>query len=420
MITEHSVDEEASKAVLGDVAEFVRGINFKPDDVVPLNSAGSVACMRTKNVQSELALEDVWAVPERFVRRPEQILRRGDILVSSANSWNLVGKCCWIPDLPWRASFGGFVSLLRADPAKVDPRFLFHWFSSDRIQATLRSFGQQTTNISNLNVDRSLKLPFPLPPLAEQRRIATILDKAKALQAKRSAALAKIGILPQSIFFELFGDPATNPKSFPKKRLASLVRDDDTINYGVVQPGDDVADGVPLVRVGDLLEGRVSHRALKRISSAIEKKYKRSRLRGDEILVSCVGSTGVVALADESVKGFNIARAVARIPLAEKTNRLFMASYLKTDFVQRYFTNELRTVSQPTLNIKQLSETLVVLPPIELQREFARRIGAVEKLKSAQRASLAKLDALFSSLQYRAFRGKPEDQQSGLTSEKFN
>jgi type I restriction enzyme S subunit len=249
-------------------------------------------------------------------------------------------------------------------------------------------------------------LEIPLPPLAEQRRIAEVLDRAEALRSKRRAALAQLDSLTQSLFLDLFGDPATNPKGFPKKPLASLVRDDDTINYGVVQPGDDLDEGVPLVRVGDLIEGKVRHSELKRIAPSIEAAYKRSRLRGDEILVSCVGSIGVVALANESVKGFNIARAVARIPLAETTCRLFMAAYLSTDFVQRYFTNELRTVSQPTLNIKQLSETAVVLPPIQSQREFARRVTAVEALKTAQRASLAELDALFATLQHRAFRGE--------------
>ncbi|MGH9852369.1 MAG: restriction endonuclease subunit S, partial [Blastocatellia bacterium] len=249
-------------------------------------------------------------------------------------------------------------------------------------------------------------LVLALPPLTEQRRIAEVLDRAEALRAKRRAALAQLDSLSQSLFLDLFGDPATNSKGFPKKALNSLVRGDDTINYGVVQPGNDLDEGVPLVRVGDLIDGKVKHADLKRIAPSIEATYKRSRLRGDEILVSCVGSIGVVALADESVKGFNIARAVARIPLAETTSRIFMAAYLKTDFVQRYFTNELRTVSQPTLNIKQLSETLVVLPPIELQREFARRVLAVEKLKSAQRASLAEMDALVASLQHRAFRGE--------------
>ncbi len=92
-------------AKLGDVAEFVRGINFKPEDVVPVGTPGSVACMRTKNVQAELDVSDTWAVAESFVKREAQILRDGDVLVSSANSWNLVGKCCWIPALPWQSKF---------------------------------------------------------------------------------------------------------------------------------------------------------------------------------------------------------------------------------------------------------------------------------------------------------------------------
>ena len=261
------------------------------------------------------------------------------------------------------------------------------------------------TTLPIVSKSRFAELTIPVPPLAEQRRIADVLDQTEALRAKRRAALAQLNSLTQSLFLDLFGDPATNPRGFPKKPLASLVRDDDTINYGVVQPGDDLDEGVPLVRVGDLIGGKVRHSDLKRIAPSIEAAYKRSRLRGNEILVSCVGSVGVIALADESVKGFNIARAVARIPLAETTSRLFMAAYLSTDFVQRYFTNELRTVSQPTLNIKQLAETTVVLPPIELQRDFARRVGVVEKLETAQRASLAELDALFATLQHRAFRG---------------
>jgi type I restriction enzyme S subunit len=396
----------STEVELGNIATFVRGITFKPDDVVPVGAPGSVACMRTKNVQAELDLSDVWGIPEAFVRRDDQYLIPGDMLVSSANSWNLVGKCCWVPSLPWRSTFGGFISVLRPVPEEIDPRYLFRWFASDRTQATVRSFGQQTTNISNLNVGRCLKLKLPLPPLPEQRRIAEILDKVDTLRAKRRAALAQLDTLNQSIFLDMFGDPATNPRGFPKKQLAELVRADDTINYGVVQPGDDLDEGVPLVRVGDLMEGTVRHSKLKRIAPSIEAPYRRSRLRGDEILVSCVGSIGVVALANESVKGFNIARAVARIPLAETTNRIFVASYLCTDFVQRYFTSELRTVSQPTLNIKQLSETTVALPPISLQRDFARRATAVETLKTAHSSSLAELDAFFTTLQHRAFRGE--------------
>lgn len=394
------------KVTLGDVAGFIRGINFKPDDVQPVDAPGVVACMRTKNVQAELDLTDVWGVEEHFVRREDQFLLDGDTLVSSANSWNLVGKCSWIPELPWRASFGGFVCVLRADRTQIDPRYLFRWFASDRIQALARSFGQKTTNISNLNIDRCLRLEFPMPPLAEQRRIAEVLDRAEALRAMRRAALVQLDSLTQSIFLDMFGDPATNQKAFASARLDTLVRAGDTINYGVVQPGDEFDDGIPLVRVGDLQGGRVNHSTLKRISPSIEAAYRRSRLRGDEILVSCVGSVGVVVVADESLRGFNIARAVARVPLSDAIERTFVAAYLKTDFVQCYFRNELRTVSQPTLNIKQLAETVVRLPPLKLQQRFSQRVTAIEALKITHHAALAELDALFASLQHRAFRGE--------------
>jgi type I restriction enzyme, S subunit len=392
-------------ALLGDVAVFIRGITFKPDDVVQVFADDSVICMRTKNVQAFLDCDDLLAVPSEFVRRKDQYLEEGDILVSSANSWNLVGKCCWIPSLPWRAAFGGFISVLRGNPNLVDRRYLYWWFASDRIQALLRSFGQKTTNISNLNIGRCLQLEMPLPAIPEQRRIAAILDQADALRAKRREALAQLDSLTQSIFMEMFGDPETNPMRWPERVLSELVRTDDSINYGVVQPGEDHPGGVPLIRVGDLVNGHFELSTLKTISPIVEAAYKRSRLRGDEVLVSCVGSIGVVVLATTAMTGFNIARAVARIPASESIDRIYLANYLRTAYVQRYFASELRIVSQPTLNIKQIAQTQVLSPPLIYQQAFATRIQAVEALKTQHRAALTELDALFASLQHRAFQG---------------
>lgn len=290
---------------------------------------------------------------------------------------------------------------------KIDPTYLRHVLISNpfhvQFMSTVSGVGGSLLRARPAHV---ANIEIPLPPLAEQRRIAEVLDRVEVLRAKRRATLAQLDVLTQAIFLEMFGDPVKNPYEWPTTNLGSLVIEGDSINYGVVQPGDDVDDGVPLIRVGDLFEGRVSHNALKRIAPAVEASYKRSRLCGDEILVSCVGSIGIVALADESVSGYNIARAVARVRLAETTNRLFLGAYLQTDFVQRYFTSELRTVSQPTLNIKQISETKVVLPPIQLQQEFANRVDIVEKMRIMHCASLDRMDALFASVQHRAFTGE--------------
>ena len=109
---------------LGDVAQFIRGIAFKPDDKIDVEMPGAVVCMRTKNVQENLDQDDLIAVPDSFVRRKEQYLREGDILVSTANSWELVGKGCWVPKLKYRATAGGFISILRSNIEKVDSRYL--------------------------------------------------------------------------------------------------------------------------------------------------------------------------------------------------------------------------------------------------------------------------------------------------------
>ena len=330
-------------------------------------------------------------------------IQPGDVLVSIAGS---IGRAGVVPDSAPALNCNQAVAIVRTRGTVYRP-FLRHWLESFGAQGQMRG-ATVTGTISNLSLTQLGNLKLPLPSLPEQLRIADILDKADALRAKRRAALGQLDTLTQSIFLEMFGDPATNPHGFPRRPLASLVREDDTINYGVVQPGDDLDEdqGVPLVRVGDLIEGRVRHSELKRIAPSIEAAYKRSRLRGDEILVSCVGSIGVVVLADESVKGFNVARAVARVPVASTTNRQFLGAYLRTDFVQRYFTSELRTVSQPTLNIKQLSETPVIVPPIESQQKFAWRLSGVEKLRTAGDKSLRNLSALFGALQHRAFQGE--------------
>ena len=179
--------------------------------------------MRTKNVQVTLDQTDLIAVPGTIVKSPDKMLAEGDILVSSANSWNLVGKCCQVRDLHFPSTAGGFISILRPTTEDLDADYLYRWFSSDEVQATLRSFGNQTTNISNLNHKRTLKLQLPLPSLAEQKRIAEILDATDALRAKRRESHAQLDTLLQSTFLDMFGDPVTNPMGWESTHLPDLV-----------------------------------------------------------------------------------------------------------------------------------------------------------------------------------------------------
>lgn len=385
---------------ISDVFDIARGGSPRPIDDYITDQADGINWIMISD-----ATEGSKYITETKKRiRPEgaqrsRAVKSGDFLLTNSMSF---GKP-YIMRTSGCIHDGWLVLSPRTDD--VDADFFYHLLGSSAVYAEFERRASGAT-VKNLNIDLVNGVKIPLPPLSEQRRIAEILDKADALRAKRRAGLAQLDTLTQSIFLDMFGDPATNPRKFPTKPITSLIRDGDTINYGVVQPGADVDAGVPLVRVGDLRGGRINHSELKRIDPQIEADYRRSRLRGDEILVSCVGSIGIVALADETVRGFNIARAVARIPASPSISRTFLAAYLRTDFVQRYFTSELRTVSQPTLNIKQLSETTVVLPPQELQAQFESRVFGIERVRASQHSGTSELDALFASVQHRAFRGE--------------
>jgi type I restriction enzyme S subunit len=303
-----------------------------------------------------------------------------------------------------RPAFDGVCStdILPITPGpSLDKNYLAHYLLTPGVVA-LAAARATGANLPRLSPGELAKFQIPLPPLKEQRRIAAILDQAEGLRSKRRAALAHLDDLTQSIFLDMFGDG----QDWPVAALRDLVATGDRINYGVVQPGEDVEGGVPLIRVSDLRFGRVDRTRLKLINPVIERKYTRSRIQGNEVLITCVGSTGVIAVASDQDVGSNVARAVTRVPIENPTTRQYVAEHLRSARVQRYFKNELRTVSQPTLNGKQIAETAVPVPPIELQDEFVRRARVIQLAFDAQSTQRGEMKALFASLQSRAFAGE--------------
>lgn len=399
-------------AALGDIAEFIRGITFKPDDVVPSGTSGSVRCMRTKNVQAEIDLSDVWSVDSSFVKRVSQYLRTGDLLVSSANSWNLVGKCCWVPEGATGSTFGGFISALRPNQKKVDPRYLYHWFSSDRIQTTVRSFGRQTTNISNLDFTRCLSIPIPLPSLDRQRRIAQALDSVDALRAKRRKAIALLDDLTQSIFLEMFG----------ADRLGYRRVDFPTAFWFQEGPGirkwQFTEQGVKLLNVGNIERGgELNLDKTNRYISAEEARGRYSHFlvdAGDLV----IASSGISIDDDRMLRTRGSFVDSSLLPLCMNTSTIrfksipnvsdlyYLRSWLNSIEFRGQITRLVTGSAQLNFGPSHLKSLKISLPEIATQREFAKIIKKLDSEKLLHHTHLTELDALFASLQYRAFRGE--------------
>lgn len=319
------------------------------------------------------------------------ILPAGSVLLSSRAPIGHVA----VNTVPM-ATNQGFKSLVPGP--NLDAKYLFHWLKSKT--EYLQSLGNGAT-FKELSKKTAEQIQVPLPPLPEQRRIAAILDYADTLRAKRRQVLTHLDSLTQAIFNAMFG-----AGNYPSQRLDELIDHGDRMNYGVVQPGDETPGGVALIRVSDLAGGIVDRANLKHISPDIEASYVRSRLRGNEILVSSVGSIGAVSLVGPTDVGSNIARAITRVPISDEWLRTYVAAYLRTPTPQRYFVAELRTVAQPTLNVGQLAATQVPVPPVNLQIAFGLRIRSVQDHTQAVLRACDSDDELFVSLQSRAFRGE--------------
>ncbi|AOW94040.1 hypothetical protein BFN03_18920 [Rhodococcus sp. WMMA185] len=383
-------------------------MTFKPADVVPPDTVGSVSCMRTKNVQEHLDLSDVWAIDTVHVKRVEQYLKKGDLLVSSANSWNLVGKCSWVPELERRSTFGGFVTVLRPNEDKVDPRFLYRFFSSDRTQATARSFSRQTTNISNLDLKRCAAMPILLPPLAEQRRIAAILDHADALRAKRREALARLDELTQSIFVEMFGEPSTNPRGWPVQTMDELCMGNFRNGLSPSSRGTVHANVLTLSAVtGTEFDSTAVKVATFKTTPPPEQSVDERDLlicRGNGNL-NLVGK-GYFAPRSLPDTTFPDTIIAARVD-ATSCSRAYIQALWNTRAVRMQLESAARTTNGTyKINQGSLGSIKLPIPPSEHQTQFAGRIAGIEGLRKGHRQALSALDALFASLQSRAFRGE--------------
>ncbi len=397
---------------LGDHAKLIRGITFKPVDKCDPTDEGAVACMRTKNVQVTLDASDVIAVPSRLVKNPEKMLSAGDILVSSANSWNLVGKCCQVLELEYPSTAGGFISILRPKTKKLKSSYLYRWFSSDVVQRKLRSFANQTTNISNLDHKRTLELQIPLPPLAEQKRIAGILDAADALRAKRREALAQLDTLLQSTFLDMFGDPVTNPLGWRFSRLEdcfSKTRAGTCCGpFGsALKKREYIEEGIPVWGIDNVKPNQFIQDRSLFITPAKFAQLRRYSVESGDILISRAGTVGRMCVAVPTVEQSIIGSNLIRLTLDPGAMSPVYFASLYTFCGERL--PGLRASgddkSYSFLNTTKLKSLVVPRPPLDLQLRFTTVVESIEHQRVNQRAHLAELDNLFASLQSRAFQG---------------
>jgi type I restriction enzyme, S subunit len=387
-------------AVLSDVL-----VETRPGFACGEDLEDGVFQFRMNNITTEghLDLTKKRRVPRDTRNINTFLVKRGDVLFNATNSPDLVGKTAYFPGMEEPAVFSNHFLRLRPHADRLDGRFLSRWLNLQFERGRFKGMCRQWVNQATVSRDALLAMRLPLPPLSEQRRITEILDKADALRAKRRAALAQLDTLTQAIFLDMFGDPVTNKKNFRISSMGDVcdVRDGTHDSPKYVSEG-----GYPLVTSKNLTGGTVDLTDVSYISEADYVQInKRSKVDRGDIIMPMIGTIGSPVLVDHepryAIKNVALIKFTATSPLAVYVRHLLSCHYFEHIVSQRN-----RGGTQKFVSLGDLRTFPLPLPLREQQHEFASRIEAVDRLRATNRASHTELDALFASLQHRAFRGE--------------
>lgn len=301
--------------------------------------------------------------------------------------------------------FSQDITALLPDSVKLDAGYLVHFLRTKEDHFSRYARGATIKGITRQVV---ADLVIPLPPLEEQRRIAAILDRAETLRTQRRTALALLDSLTQSLFLDMFGDPVANPKRWSMSTIGDLAEVQGGLQ--VTSARKNLPVEVPYLRVANVYRGVLDLSEIKTIRATPAEIQRTTLVKDDLLVVEGHGNPNEIGRAalwngeiEQCVHQNHLIRA--RFDCT-KVQPVFASEYVNSPGGRQHLLRAGKSTSGlNTISVSNVRETPIALPPLPLQQTFATRIAAIEALKTTHRRALAALDALFASLQQRAFAG---------------
>lgn len=381
-----------------EILEFIRGVTFPASAKRSALSEGIVRCLTTGSVQKRHNLAADVFVPSTYVKKDRQYLKKNDVVISSANSKELVGKSIiWKGGEP-RVSFGGFLTVARVKKDEINPIFVYYFFQFLFESRYFANLSTQTTNIANLSNALLSSVLFPLPPIEEQERIVAKLEEAfaeidraekayeelqtlagvlrgqilqEAIQGKLVPQMAEEGVVEQigaaseEVPFEI-------PESWRWVTLASVGKTHTGATPSTSKK-EYFGSDIPFVKPGDIDHCLLTYRE-DGLSTA---SYEVARLVPEKtLLMVCIGgSIGKVALCDREVS-FN-----QQINAIVCNEELALPEYLFVIMRSPYFQDEVwrnaTGTATPIINKSRWGKIWIPLPST---KEQVRIVAKVEDL----------------------------------------
>lgn len=291
-------------------------------------------------------------------------------------------------------------------PKNVDPKYLRYFFLTEKFGKkflqTVRGVGGSLLRADPKQVG---EFEIPLPPLHIQKKIVAILGKADNLRQKDKQLLEHYNKLTESIFYDMFGDPVRNEKSWEVLSIRDVVTE---VKYGTSKPADEVGK-YPYLRMNNITYGGDwDFSDLKHINLS-DNELDKYLLQRDDLVFNrtnskdLVGKTAVYKLE----KQMAIAGYLIRVRTNEKANTDYISGFLNSkqgkDILRGMCKN---IIGMANINAQELQDIRLPVPPRGLQEQFKNRIAIISGQKQFLREQLKLSEGLFQSLLQKAFKGE--------------
>jgi type I restriction enzyme S subunit len=295
---------------------------------------------------------------------------------------------------------------------KGELKYLKYFLQTDIFKEQLSKL---ITGSAQLNFGPShiRKIEIPLPSLQTQQKIATILDKADELRQYNKQLIEKYDALTQSLFLDMFGDPFKNNKKWEMNSFGHYITvlTDYHANGSyeslkeVVELKDE-RDFALMVRTTDLEKNNFDN-DVKYITEEAYNFLTKSKVFGNEIIINKIGSAGNVYLMPALNRPVSLGMNAFLLRFNEnQLNVLFTYFLLKTKYCESEIKKRVKGAVTKTIRKDAIREIPIIVPPIELQNQFAERLQLIETQKQQTLEALAKSELLFQGLLQQAFKGE--------------
>ena len=406
------------------VSEFERGITFPSSAKEHEATEHNIPCLRTANIQDEIEIDDLLFVNKEFVKgNKAKLVHADDIIMSSANSRELVGKTAYVYSVPFPMTFGGFVLIIRAK--LILSKYLFYFLRLEFLSGSFMGESTQTTNIANINTTKLGNYVLPLPPYAEQQRI---VDRIESLFAKLDEAKEKVqavldsfetrkaAILHRAFSGELTGKwrekRGIGLESWIKCKLADVLVEKPRngyspkpVNYKTLYKS---------MTLSATTSGVFKREYFKYIDEIIpEDSYL--WLQPGDILIQRANSldkVGICAVYTGKQHEFIYPDLMMKLKITDTNDHAYIAYFLNSKQVRKYYMGNATGTAgnMPKINQKVVLETPIVLPSKDEQSEIVRILSNVfekeQRTKEIGDSVLEQIEITKKSILAHAFRGE--------------